>query len=127
MWIDWCTGHWKTALQYRAQMIGSNDVLYVTWAKRISGMIDLDLGLVDEALQELEDSLPAAVRANEYQTTVPHWGQLARAYAVGGREDKTTELINQILEFISRRDYISIEFHPTPSDRLPVERGAFHP
>ncbi|MGD0006671.1 MAG: tetratricopeptide repeat protein [Anaerolineaceae bacterium] len=109
MWIDWCTGHWKTALQYRAQMVGSNDVLYVTWTKRILGMIDLDLGLENEAFRELEDSLPPAVRANEYQTTVPHWGQLVRAYAIMGRDDKTTELINQILEFISSRDYISNE------------------
>ena len=72
-------------------------------------MIDLDLGLVNQALDELEGSLPAAVSANEYQTTLPYWGQLARAYAAHAQADKTAEVIDQILAFISSRDYISIK------------------
>jgi DNA-binding CsgD family transcriptional regulator len=109
VWINWYTGQWKTALKYRVERVESGDVLYEISAKRTFGLIDLDLGLINKALVELEDSLPQAVQANEYQTTVPHWGQLVRAYAALGQEDKVVEVIKQILEFISSRDYISIE------------------
>jgi ATP/maltotriose-dependent transcriptional regulator MalT len=106
-WINWYTGQWETALKYRAQRVESGDVLYEIWANRIFGMIDLDLGLVKEALHELEDSLDLAVHADEYQTTVTHLGQLARAYIVLGQDEKTGQIIKQILKFISTRNYNS--------------------
>jgi hypothetical protein len=34
-----------------------------------------------------------ATRADEFQTTVPHWGQLARAYAALGQNAKMTEAV----------------------------------
>ncbi len=108
-WINWYTGKWKTALKYRAEMVEPNDIVIITSAKRIFAMIDLDLGQVEEALSELEESLPAAVRANEYQTTIPHWGQLTRAYAALGQEAKAVHAIQQILTFISGLGYISNE------------------
>jgi DNA-binding CsgD family transcriptional regulator len=108
-WINWLTGQWNAALNYRAQMVESSGTLYVTWAKRIFGMIDLDLGMANEALRELEDSLPNAVRADEFQTTVPHWAQMARAYAAVGQDAKMMDVIHQLLEFVTTRNYQSNE------------------
>jgi DNA-binding CsgD family transcriptional regulator len=109
MWIDWLTGQWHAALNYRAQMIESSGTLYVTWAKRIFGMIDLDLGMANEALRELEESLPDAERADEFQTTVPHLAQMARAYAAVGQNAKMMDAIHQLLEFVTTRTYQSNE------------------
>jgi DNA-binding CsgD family transcriptional regulator len=111
MWINWHTGQWNTALNYRSQveMVEFANPLNVTWAKRTFGMIDLDLGMVNEALGELEESLPDAVRADELQTTVPHWGQISRAYAALGQEAKMMETIDQLLKFVSDRSYQSTE------------------
>lgn len=108
MWINWYTGRWDIALNYRNQMVESQDILITIWANRIFGMIDLDLGMVHEALSELEESLPGAVRADEFQTTAPHWAQLARAYAALGQDAKMMEAIDRLLEFITARSYQSI-------------------
>jgi DNA-binding CsgD family transcriptional regulator len=109
MWINWHIGRWDVALNYRSQMVESSDILYITQAKRIFGMIDLDLGRVNEALRALEESLPSAVRADEFQTTLPHWGQIARAYAALGQDAKTMEAIDQLLKFVTARSYQSSE------------------
>ncbi len=109
MWIDWLTGQWNAALNYRAQMIETTSTVHSTWVKRIFGMIDLDLGMENEALRELEESLPDAVRADEYQTTVPHWAQLARAYATLRQEAKMMDAIHHLFEFVNTRSYQSNE------------------
>jgi DNA-binding CsgD family transcriptional regulator len=109
MWINWYTGRWDVALGYRPQMLESYDALYVIWKKRLFAMIDLDLGMANQALGELEESLPSAVRADEFQTTVPHWGQLARAYAALGRDSEMMEAIDQLLKFVTTRSYQSNE------------------
>ena len=109
MWISWYTGHWNVALNYRLQLGESSDALYLTWMKRILGMIDLDLGQGNEALNVLEESLPDAVRADDFQTTVPHWGQVARAYAALGQVEKMTDTIHQLLKFVSTRSFLSHE------------------
>jgi DNA-binding CsgD family transcriptional regulator len=109
MWISWYTGRWDVALNYRSQMHESRDVLYVIWEKRLFAMIDLDLGMENEALGALEESLPSAVRADEFQTTVPHWGQMARVYAALGQEAEMMEAIDQTLKFIAARSYQSNE------------------
>ena len=72
-------------------------------------MIDLDIGLGDEALFTLEESLPDAVRADDFQTSVPHWGQIARAYAAHGQIDKMTDVISRLLEFVKTRGFQSHE------------------
>jgi tetratricopeptide (TPR) repeat protein len=109
VWINWYTGRWDVALNYRNQMLETHDALYLIWEKRLFAMIDLDLGMVNEALDALEDSLPDAVQADEFQTTAPHWGQLARAYAALGQEAKMMEVIDQLLEFVAARSYQSNE------------------
>jgi ATP/maltotriose-dependent transcriptional regulator MalT len=109
MWINWYTGHWDAALNYRSKLFETSGALHQTWTKRVLGMIDLDLGMVKEALSELEESLPYAVRADEYQTTVPHWGQMARVYAACGQDEKMVDAIDQILEFVNTRSYQSHE------------------
>jgi predicted ATPase/DNA-binding CsgD family transcriptional regulator len=109
MWINWYTGRWDVALSYRSQIVESRDALYMIWKKRLFAMIDLDLGMVNKALGELEDSLPSAIRADEFQTTVPHWGQLARAYAALGQDAKMMEAIDQLLKFVAARSFQSIE------------------
>jgi DNA-binding CsgD family transcriptional regulator len=102
-------GRWGVALSYRSQMLEFHDALFMIWGNRLCAMIDLDLGMENEALGELEDSLPSAVRADEFQTTVPHWGQMARAYAAIGQEAKMMEAIDQLFKFIAARSYQSIE------------------
>ncbi len=110
-WINWYTGKWNAALNYRSQvgMLEHANTLNITLAKRIFGMIDLDLGMESNALCELEESLPDAVRANEFQTTAPHWGQLARAYAALGQNAKMMEAVDRLLEFVTTRSYQSSE------------------
>ena len=103
MWIDWLTGHWSAALVYRARMVESSTSVYTTWAKRIYGMIDLDLGRFEAARDELEESLPSALRAMDLQTTVTHLGQLVRVYSAFGQAAKTDATIKQILKYISER------------------------
>jgi DNA-binding CsgD family transcriptional regulator len=109
MWINWYIGRWDVALSYRPQMLEAHDALYLIWEKRLFAMIDLDLGMENEALGKLEESLPDAVRADEFQTTVPHWGQMARVYAAFGQVEKMMEAIHQLLEFITTRSYQSHE------------------
>ena len=109
VWINWYTGRWDIALNYRSQMLESGHTLYRIWAKRLFAMIDLDLGMVNEALDALEESLHNAVRADEFQTTVPHWGQLARAYAALGQNAKMKDAIDRLLEFVTTRSYQSNE------------------
>jgi DNA-binding CsgD family transcriptional regulator len=101
IWIDWLTGHWSAALVYRAQMEEFSDTIYTTWVKKIYGLIDLDLDRLDAARDELEDSLPSALRAMDLQTTVTHLGQLVRVYSAFGQVAKTDATIRQILKYVS--------------------------
>ena len=101
MWIDWLTGKWGSALVYRSQLVPFSSSLYMTWANRLFGMIDLDLGRIDAGLRMLEENLPSALRANDKQTTVPHLGLLGRAYAMVGQDEKMTRIMRQVLEFVS--------------------------
>jgi len=106
MWIDWLTGHWSAALVHRAQMVELGDNINSTWVKKIYGLIDLDLDRLEAARDELEESLPSAMRAKDLQTTVTHLGQLARAYSALGQTAKTDATIKQILQHVSStQDY----------------------
>jgi DNA-binding CsgD family transcriptional regulator len=109
VWISWSTGQWGAAFAYRAKMVEFSNDLFAIWAKRIFALINLDLGAIEAARGELEESLPIALKANEAQTTAPHLGQLARAYDALGLEAQTAETINQILGFISPTPYLSPE------------------
>jgi DNA-binding CsgD family transcriptional regulator len=106
MWIDWLTGHWGSALVYHARMLEASTGIFTAWAKRIDGMIDLDLGRFEAARDELEESLPSALRAMDLQTTVTHLGQLARVYSTLGQTAKTDATIKQIIKNVSStQDY----------------------
>ena len=99
--INWLTGQWNAALVFRDQMAEFNSGLYTTWAKRIFGLIDLDLNRLEAARCELEESLPSAMRAMDFQTTVTHQGQLARAYSALGQVAKMYATIQEMLSFVS--------------------------
>jgi DNA-binding CsgD family transcriptional regulator len=101
MWIDWLTGRWRSALDYRSQLVGFSSNVFTTWAERIFGLIDLDLGRSAAGLRVLEDSLPRALRIQDMQTTVPHLGQLARAYALAGQDAKMSETLRRLLATLS--------------------------
>jgi DNA-binding CsgD family transcriptional regulator len=101
MWIDWLTGKWDSAQSYRSQMVSFNGKLKTTWASRVYGLIDLDLGRIDAGLRVLEENLPSALRANDKQSTVPLLGQLARAYCMAGQDEKMTWIMRQILDSVS--------------------------
>jgi DNA-binding CsgD family transcriptional regulator len=101
MCIDWLTGKWGSALVYRSQLAAFNSSLYRTWVNRIFGMMDLDLGRIDAGLRTLEENLPGALSANDKQTTVPHLGQLARAYAMSGQDEKMIRTMHQVVDFVS--------------------------
>ncbi len=109
MWIEWLIGHWSTALVYHARMLEPSTSVFTTWAKRTYGMMDLDLGRFEAALDELEASLPSALRAMDLQTTVTHLGQLARAYGALGLAAKTDATIKQIIKHVSSTEDYSEE------------------
>ena len=101
MWIKWLTGQWSAALSYRAQIGEFSNSLYSTWTKRVFAMMDLDLGRIDQASDELEGSWPNALWANDMQTTIPYLGQLVRAYAARGQEAKTAETVEHMLGLVA--------------------------
>ncbi|MDR3573055.1 MAG: tetratricopeptide repeat protein [Anaerolineaceae bacterium] len=100
MWLDWITGQWDSALNYRSKMVEFTSNLYSIRSKRVFGMMDLDLGRSQDGLRELEESLPRALQAMDLQTSVAHLGQLVRAYAAVGQEPKMIETVAKILEFV---------------------------
>jgi hypothetical protein len=59
-----------------------------------------DLGQTQAARAELENGLSKAKSAAELQTTVPHLGQLARAYASLGMRSETAELLQELVDWI---------------------------
>jgi predicted ATPase/DNA-binding CsgD family transcriptional regulator len=109
MWIEWLTGHWSSALVYRSRMVESSNNIFNTWAKKIDGMIDLDLDRLNAARLELEETLPSALRAMDLQTTVTHLGQLARAYGALGLAAKTDATIKLIIKHVSSTEDYSEE------------------
>jgi DNA-binding CsgD family transcriptional regulator len=109
MWIEWLIGHWSSALVYRSRMVESSNNIFNTWAKKIGGMIDLDLDRLVAARLELEETLPSALRAMDLQTTVTHLGQLARAYGALGLAAKTDATVKQIIKHASSTEDYSEE------------------
>ena len=101
MWIDWLTGQWGSALSNRSKLADFGSTMYAIWVSRNNGMIDLDLGRIEEGRLALEESLPGALQAKDAQTTAPHLGQLIRAYAESGMEAKTLDMTHLLLEYVS--------------------------
>jgi tetratricopeptide (TPR) repeat protein len=68
----------------------------------VLGWLHNDLGQVNAAREELEHELSKARSAAELQTTVPHLGQLARAYAILGLGSETAKLVQELVDWIDR-------------------------
>jgi tetratricopeptide (TPR) repeat protein len=103
--LDWLTGDWASALSRRQQIldwIAESPVTAVPgiWASTWLGCMDNDLGQPQAAQEELERGLSKARSAAELQTTVPHLGQLARAYASLGLGSETAKLVQEIVAWI---------------------------
>jgi len=113
MWMDWLTGKWESALAYRAEMTDFSNNLYTTWANRVFGMIDLDLGLSEDGQRLLCANLESALMAGDIQTSVSHLGQILRVYSASADVSKVVEATNQILDLVSGgRDLLSESIMP---------------
>ncbi|NIM95022.1 MAG: AAA family ATPase [Anaerolineales bacterium] len=103
--VDWWCGSWKSALD-RIPKLKEMDVgVFNVWARRLTGLMDNDLGRTMKACQELEDIRSSALRTGEIQTTVPILGQLARAFAASGMESETTCTIQQYIDLLDDIPY----------------------
>jgi serine/threonine protein kinase/DNA-binding SARP family transcriptional activator len=103
--LDWLTGDWGSALSRRQQIldwIPVSPAIAVPriWASTVLGCMYNDLGQANAAREELESWLSKARSAAELQTTVPHLGQLARAYAILGLGSETAKLVQDIVDWI---------------------------
>ncbi len=107
--LDWWSGHWAATLARQQQIIEQTWGIWQVRTSRVLSHMYNDLGQAEAARQELENTLPQAMKWGELQTTVPHLGQLARAYTVLGLEAKTAETIRQLLELIDNNPYLDWE------------------
>jgi tetratricopeptide (TPR) repeat protein len=132
--LEWLSGQWAAALAQRQRIVEwmeslPTSVVSRVWASTLLGWMHNDLGQPKTARQVLEDELPQARRLAEAQTTVPHLGQLARAFAGLGLETETTAIVEEFLALIDRtpnahRDNIWpvlfdcrwLATHPAPGD-----------
>ena len=105
----------------------SGITVLATWTKRTCGMIDLDLGRIEAARNELEHTLPSALRANENQTTITHLAQLVRAQDALGMEAKTGEVHPPDPRFPLRKHVLFHRMHHPALDRRSVARRAWPP
>ncbi|HET9224293.1 MAG TPA: BTAD domain-containing putative transcriptional regulator [Roseiflexaceae bacterium] len=99
--IDWITGDWSSALS----SLAATNVMYgspAVWLSTRRGQIENDLGRAETARQELERTLPTVRGMDELQTTMPHLGELVRAYAALELEAQAAEIAQQILALIDR-------------------------
>jgi tetratricopeptide (TPR) repeat protein len=99
--IDWITGEWSSALS----SLAATNVIHgspAVWVSTRRGQIENDLGRAEAARQELECTLPTVRRMDELQTTMPHLGELVRAYAALGLETQAAEIAQQILALVDR-------------------------
>lgn len=108
--LDWLTGQWAEALARRQQILewlarGQHLGYLKIVAHTLFGRMHNDLGRFELAREELGKELSTARSAHELQTTVPHLGQLARAYAAQGLEPEAAEIIQEYLELIERASH----------------------
>lgn len=100
--IDWNAGEWSTALSILAGAASALRGSPAVWASTRRGQIENDLGRAGVAREELESTLPDASRIAELQTTVPHLGQLARAYIALRLEGRAADVAGEILALVDR-------------------------
>ncbi len=98
--IDWLGGHWKTALGYLPVIERLDFGIWQIWANYTLGVIDNDLGRIDEARDRLDRTFEAAIKTGEIQTVAPQLGELVRTYAALGLESKTDEYVGMLIHNI---------------------------
>jgi tetratricopeptide (TPR) repeat protein len=98
--VEWYWGRWGEALDRIPAISAGVAGIFNVWAHTFYGWMDNDLGRASNARQDLERLLPLAISSGEIQTTVPYLGQLARAYALLGRDEDAARTIGQILDLI---------------------------
>ncbi len=103
--LDWQCGSWASSLDRIPKIKETVVGIFNVWAHHLFGWMDNDLGRTEKACQELESLLSSALRTGEIQTAVPYLGQLARAYAVMGKEPETTRIIRQYIDLIDGNLY----------------------
>jgi DNA-binding SARP family transcriptional activator len=104
--LDWHSGEWAAALARRPQILEwltsfPASIVFRT-ASRLFGEMLIDLGRTESARAQLESSLSAARSAAEPQTTIPHLGRLARAYAALGMESEAAAVVQEIIGWTGR-------------------------
>jgi DNA-binding SARP family transcriptional activator len=109
--LDWHSGQWAAALTRRQQILELLAELPVagrpgTFASTLFGEMLIDLGQTEAGRAQLESSLSAARSAAELATTVPHLGQLARAYAALGMESEAAAVVQEIIGWTGRFSYV---------------------
>ena len=102
IWVNWDSGRWNAALAWRRQVIEMEDSRHLTWTRRVEASMDLDLGQIDEPRRALEATLSSALRADDLQTTVPHLGQLVRAYGMAGQTVRAGKTAGSLFECLAR-------------------------
>jgi tetratricopeptide (TPR) repeat protein len=109
--VDWLSGQWATALARRPQILesvtrfpfpGANGIR----ASTLFGRMLTELGQAEAARAELESNLSEARNVAELEPTVPHLGQLARAYAELGMESEAAAIVQEIVSWIDRSSHV---------------------
>jgi tetratricopeptide (TPR) repeat protein len=109
--LDWYSGQWVAALTRRQQILEWLAELPVagrpgTFASTLFGEMLIDLGQAEAGRAELESGLSAARSAADPDTTVPHLGQLVRAYAALRMDAETAAFVQEIVGWIGTRRYV---------------------
>jgi tetratricopeptide (TPR) repeat protein len=104
--LDWTCGRWAAVLHQWPHILDWATGPWGVWVYRLLGRLNNDLGQPETARQELQRTLAQVESWGELQITVPHLEQLARAYALLGRESETAQTVQQFLEAIDRNPYV---------------------
>jgi DNA-binding SARP family transcriptional activator len=104
--LDWWSGRWATTLARQHQMIEQTWGIWQVLTSLVLGHMYNDLGQAEAARHELEGTLSQAMKWGEIQTTVPHLGQLARAYAALELDSAALETIQQLLGLLDNNPYL---------------------
>ena len=103
--LEWLHGDWSAWQRHLAPLTEYFDIMHsigTAYVGTFLGQAYNDVGQVAAACQVLEGTRPEAQGAAETQTTVPHLGELARAYARSGREAEAVAYATEIIEWVER-------------------------
>lgn len=105
--LEWLHGDWLAWQRHQSRLteyLNGGNILSIgtAYAGTFLGQAYNDLGQTEAACHVLELTLPQARGAAETQTTLPHLGELARAYAGLGRAAEATASVTDIIEWVER-------------------------